>query len=167
MGCIKVCGGFAYVLFPPAIHIIVCLLIKRHVPYQGQIVYLVKSMQFAQIWYVLNACYVLFCCSLLGGQDATLESLGVSHGDILYLLYHFERNVEPAVKLQNKGKQPFGSCITVGEGAGSGKAATGQLVMTFVVNVIYWIHKWVSSWTAPVLHQVEARIKMLVLHRDG
>jgi len=53
--------------------------------------------------------------SLLAGSHASLESLGVSHGDIIYLLYHFERTVEPAVKLSEFERRPFGSCVTVGD----------------------------------------------------
>ena len=59
--------------------------------------------------------YPMLCsCSLLSGPSATLESLNVSHGEIIYLLYHFERTVEPAVKLKEFDRRPFGAYVTVG-----------------------------------------------------
>ncbi|KAG2443114.1 hypothetical protein HYH02_009527 [Chlamydomonas schloesseri] len=45
-------------------------------------------------------------------NDASLKSLGVSHGDMVYLLYSFERQVEPAVKLTAK---PFGAHMTLND----------------------------------------------------
>ncbi|KXZ49382.1 hypothetical protein GPECTOR_21g608 [Gonium pectorale] len=45
-------------------------------------------------------------------NDATLKSLGVSHGDMVYLLYSFERQVEPAVKPVAK---PFGAHMTLND----------------------------------------------------
>ncbi|GLI70914.1 hypothetical protein VaNZ11_015942 [Volvox africanus] len=45
-------------------------------------------------------------------NDASLKSLGVAHGDMVYLLYSFERQVEPAVKIAAK---PFGVHMTLGD----------------------------------------------------
>ncbi|GFR49916.1 hypothetical protein Agub_g12024 [Astrephomene gubernaculifera] len=45
-------------------------------------------------------------------NDASLKSLGVSHGDMVYLLYSFERQVEPAVKPVAK---PFGAHMTLSD----------------------------------------------------
>ncbi|KAG2487432.1 hypothetical protein HYH03_013999 [Edaphochlamys debaryana] len=43
-------------------------------------------------------------------DDAKLKSLGVAHGDMVYLLYSFERQVEPAVK---PVAVPFGRHMTL------------------------------------------------------
>ncbi|GLC39288.1 hypothetical protein PLESTB_001573700 [Pleodorina starrii] len=45
-------------------------------------------------------------------NDASLKSQGVSHGDMVYLLYSFERQVEPAVKPAAK---PFGVHMTLND----------------------------------------------------
>lgn len=45
-------------------------------------------------------------------ESATLTSLGVKHGTIVHLLYHFERKVE-GVKLSEFDTRPFGAHMTV------------------------------------------------------
>ncbi|KIZ02156.1 NPL4-like protein 2 [Monoraphidium neglectum] len=51
--------------------------------------------------------------SLLPDSNAALTSLGVSHGDMLFMLYHFERQVEPAVQKTVFDKRQFGVSVTV------------------------------------------------------
>eukprot|EP00879_Flechtneria_rotunda_P011209 GHRR01011707.1.p1 GENE.GHRR01011707.1~~GHRR01011707.1.p1 ORF type:complete len:233 (+),score=91.74 GHRR01011707.1:411-1109(+) len=55
--------------------------------------------------------------SLLTEQPyAPLKSLGVNHGDVLYLLYDIERQVEPAYKPGPlDSSRPFGSHVTVAD----------------------------------------------------
>jgi len=45
----------------------------------------------------------------LQGDAAALSSLGVVHGDMVYLLYHFERDVRPAYQRSEFEKRPFGA----------------------------------------------------------
>jgi len=45
----------------------------------------------------------------LQGDAAALSSLGVAHGDMVYLLYHFERDVRPAYQRSEFEKRPFGA----------------------------------------------------------
>ena len=45
----------------------------------------------------------------LQGDAARLSSLGVAHGDMVYLLYHFERSVRPAYQRSAFEKRPFGA----------------------------------------------------------
>ncbi|EFJ40602.1 hypothetical protein VOLCADRAFT_69322 [Volvox carteri f. nagariensis] len=47
-------------------------------------------------------------------NDASLRSQGVSHGDMVYLLYSFERQVEPAVRPAGRSK-PFGVHMTLND----------------------------------------------------
>lgn len=43
-------------------------------------------------------------------RDGTrLAAAGVAHGDLVYLLYHFERDVAPAVKRSEYERRPFGA----------------------------------------------------------
>eukprot|EP00879_Flechtneria_rotunda_P015340 GHRR01016036.1.p1 GENE.GHRR01016036.1~~GHRR01016036.1.p1 ORF type:complete len:378 (+),score=128.22 GHRR01016036.1:953-2086(+) len=60
---------------------------------------------------------LLLSCSLLTEQPyAPLKSLGVNHGDVLYLLYDIERQVEPAYKPGPlDSSRPFGSHVTVAD----------------------------------------------------
>jgi hypothetical protein len=55
------------------------------------------------------------CCSVFPDDVATsLASLGVSHGDLLFMAYDMEREVAPVIKkglLDNN--RPFGSRVTV------------------------------------------------------
>ncbi|PSC72970.1 NPL4 1 [Micractinium conductrix] len=47
------------------------------------------------------------------GDGAPLQQLGVAHGDMVFLLYHFEREVQPAVKKSDWEKRPFGAHMDV------------------------------------------------------
>ncbi|KAL4856070.1 NPL4-like protein 1 [Chlorella vulgaris] len=47
------------------------------------------------------------------GDTASLQQLGVQHGDMVFLLYHFEREVAPAVKKADWQKRPFGAHMDV------------------------------------------------------
>ena len=42
-------------------------------------------------------------------DGARLAAAGVAHGDLVYLLYHFERDVAPAVKKTAFESRPFGA----------------------------------------------------------
>lgn len=46
-------------------------------------------------------------------DSASLASSGISHGDMVFMLYSFERQVEPAYKKSNFETRAFGSHITV------------------------------------------------------
>eukprot|EP00878_Enallax_costatus_P008492 GHUV01008876.1.p1 GENE.GHUV01008876.1~~GHUV01008876.1.p1 ORF type:complete len:370 (+),score=103.71 GHUV01008876.1:1393-2502(+) len=55
-------------------------------------------------------------CSLLTDHpNAALSSLGVTHGDLLFLKYDIERQVEPAYKPKPYETRPFGSQVTVAD----------------------------------------------------
>ena len=45
----------------------------------------------------------------LQADSAALSALGVAHGDMVYLLYHFERSVQPAYRRSDFEKRPFGA----------------------------------------------------------
>ena len=45
----------------------------------------------------------------LQADAAKLASVGVAHGDMVYLLYHFERDVRPAYQKSDFEKRPFGA----------------------------------------------------------
>ena len=49
----------------------------------------------------------------MGKDSLPLRTLGISHGSVVYLLYHFHREVSPAVKYSDFEKRPFGSHMTV------------------------------------------------------
>lgn len=49
----------------------------------------------------------------LADQNATLAALGVQHGDLIFLLYHFERQVEPVYKKSVFETREFGAKVTV------------------------------------------------------
>ncbi|KAI8466686.1 MAG: NPL4 family-domain-containing protein [Monoraphidium minutum] len=51
--------------------------------------------------------------SVLPAGDAPLASLGVAHGDMVYMLYHFERQVEPAVAKTLFDRRQFGAHVSV------------------------------------------------------
>lgn len=53
--------------------------------------------------------------SLLSGGAASLASLGVAHGDLLFLAYDLERDVEPAYKPKPYETRPFGSHVSVAD----------------------------------------------------
>lgn len=50
---------------------------------------------------------------LMGKDSASLKTLGISHGSMVYLLYHVDREVTPAVKYSEFDKRPFGAHMTV------------------------------------------------------
>lgn len=60
---------------------------------------------------------------------APLAALGVAHGDMVFLLYHFEREVAPAVQKSDWEKRPFGKHMDIEQmvaqqvGGGGGAAA--------------------------------------------
>jgi len=58
---------------------------------------------------------VLLSCSLLPDDpNASVAALGVSHGDLLFLAYDMERQVEPAYKPGPlDSNRPFGSHVSV------------------------------------------------------
>lgn len=41
-------------------------------------------------------------------DSATLAAAGVAHGDLVYLLYHFERDVAPVYKRPEFEQRPYG-----------------------------------------------------------
>lgn len=51
----------------------------------------------------------------LAGQGKQLASTGLKHGDQVFLFYHGERDVQPAVKRTVLEKRPFGMHMTVEE----------------------------------------------------
>lgn len=70
----------------------------------------------------------LYCpCSLLTDHPhATLNSLGVEHGDLLFLKYDIERQVEPAYKPKPYETRPFGSSVSVSaHGSSNSTVETG------------------------------------------
>eukprot|EP00887_Chlorella_sp_A99_P003425 scaffold7.g3425.t1 len=46
-------------------------------------------------------------------NDGSLRDLGVHHGDLVYLLYHFERQVAPVVTRHEWEKRPFGAHMDI------------------------------------------------------
>ncbi|KAL4446805.1 hypothetical protein ABPG77_008049 [Micractinium sp. CCAP 211/92] len=46
-------------------------------------------------------------------NHAGLQQLGVTHGDMVFLLYHFEREVAPAVRKADWERRPFGAHMDV------------------------------------------------------
>lgn len=58
-------------------------------------------------------CLVVSPCSLLP-DDPSLTALGITHGDLLYMAYDMERQVEPVYKPGPlDSNRPFGSRVTV------------------------------------------------------
>lgn len=51
--------------------------------------------------------------SILPDGAALLSSVGVSHGDIVFMLYHFERHVEPALQKTLFDKRQFGAHVSI------------------------------------------------------
>ncbi|GAB4815563.1 hypothetical protein N2152v2_002609 [Parachlorella kessleri] len=51
----------------------------------------------------------------LAAHSRALKQLGVQHGDLVYLLYHIQRDVQPAVKRTEFDSRPFGRHMTVEE----------------------------------------------------
>lgn len=54
-------------------------------------------------------------CRDMVDDQAALTSVGVHHGDMVYVLYHFERNVDPAYKPSPFEQRQFGAHITVND----------------------------------------------------
>lgn len=57
---------------------------------------------------------VLCCSTLPDDPSVSLAALGVAHGELLFMAYDMEREVEPAYKPGPlDSKRPFGSHVTV------------------------------------------------------
>ena len=46
-------------------------------------------------------------------QKASLKSLGIQHGDMVFMHYPFERAVQPSVKRSTFESRPFGALISL------------------------------------------------------